>query len=33
MMTVGVGRIADGGERCDKRKVVVSCSETQPGKV
>jgi hypothetical protein len=32
MMTVGVGRIADGGERCDKRKVVVSCAETRPGK-
>lgn len=32
MMTVGAGGIADGGERCDERKAVVSCPRTTPAR-
>ena len=32
MMTVGAGRFADGGARCDEREMVVCCSQPRPGK-
>ena len=30
-ISVGAGRFADGGARCDEREVVVCCSQTRPG--